>query len=91
MSWTIKPAIIKKQMAVGCLFTRLVLTAGALNTPASILSITLVGMSQAVELGNVKRKSRMLISINGLSGIIVKCSSVCLTILQAEFCRRRSV
>lgn len=33
-------------------------------------------MTQTRELGNVKRKSRMLVSVNGMSGAIVKCGSL---------------
>lgn len=68
-------------MVLGCLFTLLLLTAVTLNTPTGIFTITHISMSQTTELGNVKRKSRMLISINGLSGTIVKCSNVSFNVL----------
>lgn len=58
-------------MIPGCLFTLLDLTAGILTT-------TSISVSQTAELGNVERKSRMLNSINGFSGTIVKCSNVSL-------------
>lgn len=37
-------------------------------------------MTQTREWGNVKRKSRMLVSFNGMSGAVVKCSNISFTI-----------
>lgn len=50
------------------------------HTHSGILTITRITMTQTREWGNVKRKSRMLVSFNGMSGAVVKCSNVSFTI-----------
>lgn len=40
------------------------------------LTIAHISMTQTRELANVKRKSRMLVSVNGMHGAIVKHSNV---------------
>ncbi len=56
------------------------------HTHTGILTITHISMTQTRELGNVKRKSRMLVSVNGMSGAIVKCSNVSFNVFFSCHC-----
>lgn len=70
---TVKPGIIKKQMVLGLhVYTTSLNCWDIKHTHTGTLTITHISMTQTRELGNVKRKSRMLFSVNGTSGPVVK-------------------
>lgn len=72
---TVKPGIIKKQMVLGCVcvYTTSLNCGDIKHTHTGTLTITHISVTQRRELGNVKRKSRLLFSVNGP---VVKCRNM---------------